>query len=95
MADEDLNPHEWEKPAWAKDGPKLKSTGKADKMKEGNLAAEITHVNKNKDASRDINAAANSEVLHSGGGGDDKDVSWEKPSWTKDAGLKNTGKVTR
>lgn len=26
--DDDLNPHEWEKPAWAKDGPKLKSTGK-------------------------------------------------------------------
>ena len=29
--DDDLNPHEWEKPAWAKDGPKLKSTGKGAK----------------------------------------------------------------
>jgi len=26
--DDDLNPHEWEKPAWAKEGPKLRSTGK-------------------------------------------------------------------
>lgn len=33
----------WEKPAWAKGGIKLKSTGKADKIKgDGNLAAPIT-----------------------------------------------------
>jgi hypothetical protein len=33
----------WEKPAWAKGGVKLKSTGKADAMKkDGNLAAAIT-----------------------------------------------------
>jgi hypothetical protein len=33
----------WEKPAWAKGGLKLKSTGKADAMKkDGNLAAAIT-----------------------------------------------------
>ena len=33
----------WEKPAWAKGGVKLKSTGKAEKMKgDGNLAAPIT-----------------------------------------------------
>ena len=33
----------WEKPAWAKGGVKLRSTGKADAMKkEGNLAAPIT-----------------------------------------------------
>ena len=31
--DDDLNPHEWEKPAWAKEGPKLKSTGKGTKKK--------------------------------------------------------------
>jgi len=33
----------WEKPAWAKGGVKLRSTGKADAMKNsGNLAAPIT-----------------------------------------------------
>jgi hypothetical protein len=33
----------WEKPAWAKGGTKLKSTGKAEAMKkDGNLAAAIT-----------------------------------------------------
>lgn len=33
----------WEKPAWAKGGVKLRSTGLADAMKkEGNLAAPIT-----------------------------------------------------
>ena len=33
----------WEKPAWAKGGVKLKSTGKADAMKkDGNLAAPVT-----------------------------------------------------
>ena len=38
--DDDL----WEKPAWAKGGVKLKSTGKADAMKQdGNLAAAITY----------------------------------------------------
>ena len=38
--DDDL----WEKPAWAKGGVKLKSTGKADVMKQdGNLAAAITY----------------------------------------------------
>jgi hypothetical protein len=41
MADEDDGL--WEKPAWAKGGVKLKSTGKADAMKtDGNLAAPIT-----------------------------------------------------
>merc|ERR1712232_728748 len=88
--DDDLNKHEWEKPAWAKDGPKLKSTGKAEAMKtSGNLAKEITHVNANKDASRDVNSTANTEILHQAGGAGEKDVSWEKPSWTKGAGLKS------
>ncbi len=33
----------WERPAWAKGGVKLRSTGKAEMMKkEGNLAAPIT-----------------------------------------------------
>ena len=33
----------WEKPAWAKGGVKLRSTGKAEAMKkDGNLAAPIT-----------------------------------------------------
>lgn len=59
---------------------------------QGNLAAEITHINKHKDETRDINSAANAEVLKESGGGTDKDLSWEKPEWTQDPGLKNTNK---
>jgi hypothetical protein len=58
----------------------------------GNLAHEITHINKNKDESRDINSAAQATRLQGAGDGGDKDLSWEKPDWTKDAGLKTTGK---
>ena len=61
----------------------------------GNLAGEITHINKNKDESRDINSAANSGNLHGGSAGDDKDLSWEKPAWTQNAGLKSTAKGTK
>jgi hypothetical protein len=60
MADEDDGL--WEKPAWAKGGHKLKSTGKADQMKgDGNLAAPITFTPfKSNDHS---NKVANTEVL--------------------------------
>ena len=61
----------------------------------GNLASEITHVNKNKDAARDLNAVGNTGVLSGAGGAADKDVSWEKPSWTQNAGLKSTAKGRR
>ena len=52
----------WEKPAWAKGGVKLRSTGKADQMKQdGNLAAPITFTPfKNEDHS---NKVANPELL--------------------------------
>jgi len=89
--DEDYNKHEWEKPAWAKNGPKLKSTGKADAMKAGNLAKEITLVNANKDESRDTNSKANADILKAKTEVSEKDVSWEKPSWAKDTGLKSKG----
>jgi hypothetical protein len=93
MADDDINPHEWEKPAWAKDGPKLKSTGKAEIMKaQGNLAGEITMINKNKDESRDINPVAKDAKLAGAAADGDKDLSWEKPAWTQNAGLKSTTK---
>lgn len=59
----------------------------------GNLAAEITHINKHKDESRDINSAADPGGLQHGSGGGDKDLAWEKPAWTKDAGLNQTGKA--
>lgn len=43
MSDHDEDDGLWEKPAWAKGGHKLRSTGKADVMKkDGNLAAPIT-----------------------------------------------------
>jgi hypothetical protein len=46
----------WEKPAWAKGGVKLRSTGKADAMKTtGNLAAAITFTPfKNEDHSNKV-----------------------------------------
>lgn len=45
----------WEKPAWAKGGLKLKSTGKADAMKtKGDLAAPITNIREDKDALKKI-----------------------------------------
>jgi hypothetical protein len=52
----------WEKPAWAKGGHKLKSTGKAEQMKgAGNLAAPITFTPfKSNDHS---NRVANPELL--------------------------------
>jgi len=60
MADQDDGL--WEKPAWAKGGHKLKSTGKADAMKtSGNLAAPITFTPfKSNDHT---NKVANTEVL--------------------------------
>ena len=60
MADDDDGL--WEKPAWAKGGVKLKSTGKADAMKkDGNLAAPITFTPfKNEDHT---NKVANPELL--------------------------------
>lgn len=82
----------WEKPAWAKNGPKLKSTGKADKMKSGNLAKEITHINANKDTSRDTNSTANADILTNKAEAGGKDISWEKPAWAQNAGLKSTKK---
>jgi hypothetical protein len=43
MADDEDDDGLWEKPAWAKGGVKLKSTGKAEAMKkDGNLAAPVT-----------------------------------------------------
>lgn len=45
----------WEKPAWAKGGLKLKSTGKAEAMKtKGDLAAPITNIREDKDAMKKI-----------------------------------------
>ena len=62
MADDDDGL--WEKPAWAKGGVKLKSTGKAEAMKkDGNLAAPITFT-PFKTEDTQINKVANTEVLH-------------------------------
>jgi len=83
----------WEKPSWAKGGAKLRSTGNADTVKTGgNLSKEITHINANKDTSRDINSAANSDMLQKKGESGGNDISWEKPSWASNAGLKSTKK---
>jgi hypothetical protein len=59
-----LPPGIWERPAWAKGGVKLRSTGFGDAMKtEGNLAAPITFTPfKNEDHK---NYVANPEILAS------------------------------
>ena len=63
--DDDVNTHEWEKPDWTKKAP-LKNTEGGQAAKSGqNLANEITHVNKNKDESRDVNYDANPLYLKS------------------------------
>lgn len=63
--DDDLNPHDWEKPGWTKKAP-LKNTEVGQAAKSGvNLAHEITHVNKEKDESRDVNYDANPLYLKS------------------------------
>ena len=68
---------------------------KAEIIKQGGtLAHEITHINKNKDESRDINPVAKAAQLQEAGDSGGKDLSWEKPDWTKDAGLKSTAKGT-
>lgn len=57
--DDDINPHDWEKPEWTKK-PVLKNTEVGQVVKSGqDLAKEITHVNKEKDESRDVNYDAN------------------------------------
>lgn len=63
--DDDVNPHEWEKPDWTKKDV-LNQTGAGQAAKSGqNLAAEITNVNKDKDESRDVNYDANPLYLKS------------------------------
>lgn len=95
----------WEKPSWAT-STKLKSTGKAHLMKtEGNLAGPITNLpHSNKDGPfskpewtgdhKESNVHGDlakpiTNLPHSGGG---KNLSFEKPAWTTNAGLKGTGK---
>jgi hypothetical protein len=58
MADEPGDDGLWEKPAWAKGGHKLKSTGKAEAMKtKGDLAAPITNIREDKEAMKKIKGA--------------------------------------
>jgi len=53
--DDDFDDGLWEKPAWAKGGVKLKSTGRAEAMKQnGNLAAPITDIRESKEAMKKI-----------------------------------------
>ena len=83
--------YSWEKPAWTQ--KQLKSTGKNVKAGE-NLAAPITdlpHVgNKNSGVNEEVQP--DSVVKNKGIQGEEKNLDWEKPSWTKNAGLKSTGK---
>lgn len=59
---------------------------------KGNLAGEITNINANKDERRDLNSAATPDVLAPKSGEVEKNLDWEKPAWTQDAGLKSTAK---
>lgn len=100
--DRDLS---WQKPDWTKN-TKLKATGKADMMKDGNLASPITSLPHQKedgpfdkpDWTEDVKGAPRPEgalekpitALPHGAGG--KDLAFQKPDWTKNAGLQATGK---
>lgn len=97
--DKDLS---WKKPDWAT-GTKLRSTGKADVIKQGgSLAAPITDLPHQKkdgegnfekpewtaDAEAGVGKRVEGDLAkpitnlpHSGGG--DKNLSFEKPDWTK------------
>lgn len=55
--------YSWEKPEWAKKSA-LKKTGRGASIKQGtSLAAPVTHINANKDESRDTNPLANTSRL--------------------------------
>ena len=93
----------WEKPAWAKGGTKLRSTGKADVLKQGgSLAAPITDLPHMKgegegnfskpewtdDAAAHVGQRVDGDLAkpitnlpHAGTG--EKNLSFEKPDWTK------------
>ena len=105
MDDDQERDLSWKKPDWAS-GVKLKKTGKADVMKtEGNLAAPITSLPHQKadgpfqkpEWTGDVKDQPRpegkiekpiTELPHSG----DKNLAFEKPEWTKNAGLAATGK---
>jgi hypothetical protein len=96
----------WKKPDWAT-GNKLKSTGKGQQMMtEGNLASAITNLPHSKGEGegnfskpewtggvgestiRGDLAKPITNLPHAG----EKDLSFEKPAWTQNAGLRGTGK---
>lgn len=57
------NDYSWEKPEWAKKSS-LKKTTRGNIVKQGvSLAAPVTHINANKDESRDTNQLANTSRL--------------------------------
>jgi hypothetical protein len=102
--DDGDNDISWKKPDWAT-GTKLKSTGKAHLMKtEGNLAAPITNLPHSKPEGNFAKPEWTGDVKESQIQGDlakpitnlphssnGKDLSFEKPAWTKNAGLRGTG----
>lgn len=49
-------------------------------------------INKQKDETRDINPVATNAQLNQSDAHSDKNLAWEKPDWTKSAGLKTTKK---
>jgi hypothetical protein len=95
----------WQKPDWAKKGPALRSTGRADQMKAGDLASPITSLPHQKDNgpfkkpewTEDVSqmdvptgdlAKPITSLPHSG----NKDLSFQKPSWTTSSPVKATAK---
>lgn len=102
MADYDEKPIEWEKPAWAKNGPGLRKTGA--NAASGKLEKDITSApHKASDGpfskpewtgdvtdmhkpEEDLAKPITSATDQSAG------TSWEKPDWTKKPVLKGTGK---
>jgi hypothetical protein len=98
----------WKKPDWAT-GTKLKSTGKGQQMMtEGNLASAITNLPHSKAdgegnfAKPEWTDGVSESKVHGNLAkpitnlphGEGKGLTFEKPAWTQNAGLRDTGKGT-
>jgi hypothetical protein len=98
--DRDLS---WQKPDWTKN-TKLRPTGKADKLKEGDLAKPITMLPHMKEdgpfekpqwtgeVKQEKNIADPAKPITSLPHAGETDLSFQKPDWTKENKLRGTGK---
>ncbi|EEC45073.1 predicted protein [Phaeodactylum tricornutum CCAP 1055/1] len=104
--DEEERDLSWEKPSWAKNGPALRATGRADQMKGGDLASPITNLPHQKEdgpfekpewtgtVSQKVHPSQDlaKPITSLPHGGAGSSLAFEKPSWTKESNVKITKK---